>query len=238
MMNEEKKKLGRPKKKEYDESQLFRNLLNGVDYVYDCTREIKATAEELGISAIKVKKLLITSGKLEYDETRQIQCLLAYGKKMDEIQQEMGLKKSSINSYLPYSKIPYKSEEISSNADRCELYRKRKAAVEGIKDIDSLWNCILLFQNYSFRTSTGLKFSYKVKWNKKGKKNRELIIDQKEISITMSTVEGAYERTEAGKIYAEPEELGDLSGISYLYPIFYRFGLIDVPDKVREKMTL
>ena len=31
--------------------------------------------------------------------------------------------------------------------------------------------------------------------------------------------------------------LGDIRGVSYIYGVFYRFGLIDVPDKVKEKMT-
>lgn len=31
--------------------------------------------------------------------------------------------------------------------------------------------------------------------------------------------------------------LGDIRGVSYIYGMFYRFGLIDVPKKVKEKMT-
>ena len=31
--------------------------------------------------------------------------------------------------------------------------------------------------------------------------------------------------------------LGDIRGVSYIYGMFYRFGLIDVPDKVKEKMN-
>ena len=32
--------------------------------------------------------------------------------------------------------------------------------------------------------------------------------------------------------------LGDIRGVSYIYGMFYRFGLIDVPEKVKEKMTM
>lgn len=28
------------------------------------------------------------------------------------------------------------------------------------------------------------------------------------------------------------------SGVTYIYALFYRFGLIDVPDQVKEKMDL
>lgn len=31
--------------------------------------------------------------------------------------------------------------------------------------------------------------------------------------------------------------LGDIRGVSYIYGMFYRFGLIDVQEKVKEKTT-
>lgn len=52
----------------------------------------------------------------------------------------------------------------------------------------------------------------------------------------MSTVERAYEKAVTVDVVKGPKELGDFFGISYLYSIFYRFGIIDVPDKVKEKM--
>ena len=242
---------GRPPKKSYDEEAQRKRLLAYVDYIYDNTKCIRATAEELQMSTVKVKKLLVTSGKLQYAETEQIQRLMAYGMKMAEIQAQLGLKKSAINSYLPYSKVPYKEEEVSANADRCELYRNRKQAVAAIYDIESLWKCIELFAGYPFYTVSGLKFTYSVKGG-------EIFIDRKKQSITRSTVEKAYEKvcTDShpnvdyeieglGEIevdglikpmYKRPKELGDLFGISYIYPIFYRFGLIDVPEKTKEKM--
>ena len=235
------RKLGRPPKKNYDAEKQFRELLDTVDYIYDLNGEIKATAAELEMSPIKVKKLLITSGKLEYDETRQIERLLAYGKCMAEIQVELGLKKSSINAYLPYTKIPYKEAEISANADRCDLYRKRKRAIECIRDMESLWDCVILFQNYTFYTESGLKFTYVVKGN-------EMFISRKEKSVTFSTIEKAYNKVlhdreaaingDAGlanerMVYSRPKDIGDFFGISYIYPIFYRFGLIDVPEKAK-----
>ena len=30
--------------------------------------------------------------------------------------------------------------------------------------------------------------------------------------------------------------LGNIRGVTYIYGMFYRFGLIDVPDEVKEKM--
>ena len=39
-----------------------------------------------------------------------------------------------------------------------------------------------------------------------------------------------------GEVVDRPKALGDIRGVSYIYGLFYRFGLIDVPDKVKEKM--
>lgn len=155
--------------------------------------------------------------------------------------------------------------EVSANADRCELYRKRKEAVERLvhtinshtidthatdevdtadigntTDIDSLWNAIILFQNYPFKTATGLPFSYIIKIGRNGEYTRELWIDRwgESKSLTMSTVVRAYKKAVElrGEEVSRPKALGDLRGVSYTYSIFYRFGLIEVPEKVREKM--
>jgi len=39
-----------------------------------------------------------------------------------------------------------------------------------------------------------------------------------------------------GEFVDRPKTLGDIRGVSYIYGMFYRFGLIDVPDQVKEKM--
>ena len=45
------------------------------------------------------------------------------------------------------------------------------------------------------------------------------------------------DRREGGEVVDRPKALGDIRGVSYIYGLFYRFGLIDVLDKVKEKMT-
>ncbi len=40
-----------------------------------------------------------------------------------------------------------------------------------------------------------------------------------------------------GEVVVRPKVLGDIRGVSYIYGMFYRFGLIDVPGKVREQMS-
>ena len=34
----------------------------------------------------------------------------------------------------------------------------------------------------------------------------------------------------------EPKVLGDIRGISYIYPILWKFGLIKVPKEIEKKM--
>ena len=136
-------KTGRPSKKIYDPMAVMEELLSTVDAVLEEKQEIKVTATELDLSELKVRKLLITSGKLHYPQKGEIQGLQRVGKNMDQIQIILGLSRASINAYLPYSKVPYKESEVSANADRCEMYRKRKAAVEQIMDADTLWNTLV-----------------------------------------------------------------------------------------------
>ena len=38
------------------------------------------------------------------------------------------------------------------------------------------------------------------------------------------------------KVVDRPKALGDIRGVTYIFGMFYRFGLIDVPDEVQEKM--
>lgn len=155
-----KNKVKEISSKENDKGIQIDTLMSVVDYVYELTGEIKATAIELGMHPDRVKKLLITSEKISYTETAQIQRLQSYGMKMEDIQKELNLKKSALNSYLPYSKVPYKKQVISANAERCDLYRRRKEAVSQIKDAASLMIALMLFQDYTFAATTGRSFKY------------------------------------------------------------------------------
>lgn len=50
----------------------------------------------------------------------------------------------------------------------------------------------------------------------------------------MSTILKAYENSIGAGIVERPKNLGDLRGVSYIYSIFFRFGLIEVPEEVKE----
>ena len=86
---------------------------------------------------------------------------------------------------------------------------------------------------------TGLPFYYKLKIGKNGEWNKELLIDRREKSksLAWSSIELAFEKSRkfTGTVN-KPTEHGDIRGISYIYPILWRFGLIEVPEKVEETM--
>ena len=51
-----------------------------------------------------------------------------------------------------------------------------------------------------------------------------------------SDLEGMNNIKEVGAVVDRPKALGDIRGVTYIYGMFYRFGLIDMPDKVNGKM--
>ena len=208
-------------------------------------------AEEFGISRIKVRKILITTGDLAYPETQQIQELLAAGKKMTEVCDILKMAPSTVNSLLPYSKGVY-GLDVSAAADRTAIYRLRKAAVSELLDTVKneedwsleLWKAVCLFAGYPFSTSGRggrgrVKFKYSVSAvpsaggrhydgeNVDGYGN-EMWIDGKEKSISRSTIERAMKTAlKMGGKVPGPKALNVPGAHSYLYPIFVRFGVIE-----------
>lgn len=234
---------GRPPKKSYDPELLMQELINVVSEVYQATNEIKSTAIELKLPPNKVKKLLITGQVLSYPETEQIQELLTHGKTMEEIQTFMGLSYSTINTYLPYSKVIYKLPEVSQNAERVRRYQARKQAVEILHEDcteDNLWKCIIAFQNYPFYTVSGLPFTYRLKTGRNGEYTKELFIDRRENSksLAWSSVKIAFDKAMEKKstVFDRPKAIADVRGVSYSCSLLWRFGVIRVPEDVEKKL--
>lgn len=236
-------KRRRPSEKDYEPETLMQELIDTVAEVYREKQEIKATALELSLPPNKVKKLLITGKVVSYTETEQIQSLLQQGRTMEEIQNITGLSYPSINTYLPYTKIIYKLSEISQNAERVKKYRARKQAVSDLKENcteENLWKCIIAFQGYPFSTSSGLPFTYTLKIGRNGKFTKELFIDRRENSksLTWSSVKIAFGRVmeKQGTVFDRPKAIADVRGISYSYSLLWRFGIICVPKEIEKKL--
>lgn len=144
--------MGRPRKKpDFDPDKVMKELIDVIGGIYAKTGELSKTAEEIGLSPIKVKKILITGGLYENDTAKEVLRLYEDGHSPFEIQEITGLGKSAVNGYLPYTKAPYRTNEVSLNAERIRIYRKRQAAVERLKEDmseESLWEAVVLFQGY------------------------------------------------------------------------------------------
>lgn len=233
----------RSAKKGDEQKEIMQELIDTVVEVYHNTNEIKSTALELSLPPNKVKKLLITGNAISYAETEQIQALIRQGKRMEEIQSIMGLSYPSINNYLPYTKIIYKLSEISQNAERVKRYKMRKRSVSDLQKNckeEDFWNCIIAFQGYHFYTSSGLPFTYVLKVGRNGEFTKELFIDRRENSksLAWSSVKIAFERAreKRGTVFDRPKAVADVRGISYSYSLLWRFGMIEVPEKVEKKL--
>ena len=131
--------------------------------------------------------------------------------------------------------------------------RLQKGILEEKTELDKLlWDALLAGQGEFFYTSSGLPFSYVVKRKRNGEYSGELLVSRKESSktLTRSSVLLAFHKViDATQIcdidgkaelilpeYKGPKAIGQIFGISYIYSIFWKFGLIRVPVKVQEKL--
>lgn len=153
------------------------------------------------------------------------------------------LSKSSVTSYLSYEKGMYYpgTEPVTKISVGAEQQR-RYCAVKKLRTEpteEHLWEVVLIYQKVKFKTYSGLPFSYEVRKGRNGQYTKELWIDRREKSksLAWSSVRLAFHNIkEMGAVVDRPKSLGDIRGVTYIYGMFYRFGLIDVPDGVKEKM--
>lgn len=115
------------------------------------------------------------------------------------------------------------------------------ALARGEDGQQELWRVVLAWQQVPFFTSSGLPFSYQVKTRKNGDYSGELLISRKEGSktLTRSSILLALRTVAAGQIpaeYAGPKAIGQIFGISYIYSMFWRWGLIQVPPRLRGRL--
>ena len=102
---------------------------------------------------------------------------------------------------------------------------------------ENFWGVVLAYAGIKFKTYSGLPFSYEIKKGKNGEYTKELWIDRREKSksLAWSSIVLALGNIKE-EVVDRPKALGDIRGVTYIYGMFYQFGLIDVPDKVKEKM--
>ena len=249
---------GRKKSKpDYNPSAILQNQIEQAVALYRTEEHLslQTIANELDLNPIKVRKLLITAGVYKSDAADQVQKVfgthrkagLSHTEAIAATMQELNLSKASVTSYLPYEKGVYFPAETDSNnlsvgAERIRRMRKRERILEELRieqSEEALWAAVNEFQGYKFRTYSGLVFSYSLKKGRGGSYTKELFIDRRENSksLAWSSVLLAFHNIPSiGSVVDRPKALGDIRGVTYIYAIFYRFGLIDAPEKAKEKM--
>lgn len=99
---------------------------------------------------------------------------------------------------------------------------------------EQLWQELVRMQGVAFHTYSGLPFTYELRKGKNGEYNKELWIDRRKNSksLAWSSVRLAFEQVKRGnRMVRRPKDLGDIRGISYIYAIFLRLGLIHVKEE-------
>lgn len=241
----------KPSKPEYSAAKNLTQQMKAATELYTEKMSLQAIADALSLNPIKARKLLITAGVYKSDTAKLVQQTFgsfrstqSYSAAVTSTMSALQLSRPSVTAYLPYEKgvyFPEKAEaaNISAGAERQRHYR---AVVALKKDPceENLWKCVVAFRGYKFKTMSGLPFTYTLKKGRGDEFTKELWIDRREDSksLAWSSVMLAYHNIgKIGEVVDRPKALGDIRGVSYIYGLFYRFGLIDVPDKAKEKMA-
>ena len=243
---------GRKKlKPEYDARKNLKEQMDAAVALYEEDCSLQSIVDALALNPIKVQKLLITAGVYEsevaekvkdtFEEYRETQ---DYKTAILSTANTLQLSKASVTSYLPYRKGVYfpstaEKEKISVGAERQRRYRAMKRWRADPTE-ENFWGVLLAYAGVKFKTYSGLPFTYEIRKGRSGEYTKELWIDRREKSKSLawsSVLLALNNIRKVGEVVNRPKALGDIRGVTYIYGMFYRFGLIDMPDEVKEKMS-
>ena len=241
---------GRKKlKPEYDAGENLKEQMDAAVALYEEDCSLKSIADALALNPIKVRKLLITAGVYESEVAEKVQDTFekyretqSYKEAILSTANTLQLSKASVTSYLPYQKGVYfpstaDKEKISVGAERQRRYRTvRKLRSEPTEE--HLWETVLLYCGVQFKTYSGSPFTYEIRKGRSGEYTKELWIDRREKSKSLawsSVLLALGNIKKVGEVVERPKALSDIRGVTYIYGMFYRFGLIDMPKEVKKK---
>lgn len=78
------------------------------------------------LSTAKIRKILITGGCWTTERSREVERLFEKYGTINRVASELGMSPELVTMYLPYKKKVYDLEAKSSNARRCEKWRREK----------------------------------------------------------------------------------------------------------------
>lgn len=218
----------------------------GLRHLAFCVESVEQTVKELAEVGIECEPIRVYESdvaekvKNTFEEYRETQ---DYKTSILSTANDLQLSKASVTAYLPYKKGVYfpstaEKEKISVGAERQRRYRVMKRWKADSTE-ENFWGVVLAYAGVKFKTYSGLPFSYEIKKGRNGEYTKELWIDRREKSKSLawsSVLLALRNIKKVGEVVDRPKALGDIRGVTYIYGMFYRFGLIDVPDEVKEKM--
>ena len=241
---------GRKKlKPEYDAEKNLKEQMDAAVALYGEDCSLQSIADALALNSIKVRKLLITAGVYESEVAEKVKNTFEEYRETQDYKTSilstaniLQLSKAFVTSYLPYQKGVYfpstaDKEKIGVGAERQRRYRAMKRWRADPTE-ENFWGMVVSYAGVGFKTYSGLPFSYEVRKGRNGEYTKELWIDRRENSksLAWSSVLLALKNIK-GEVVDRPKALGDIRGVTYIFAMFYRFGLIDVPEKAKEKMA-
>ena len=233
-------------KPEYDAGKNIKEQMDAAVALYGEDCSLQSIADAIVLNPIKVRKLLITAGVYESEVAEKVQATFEEYRETQDYKTSilstantLKLSKASVTSYLPYQKGVYfpstEKEKISVGAERQRRYRAvRKLRTEPTEE--HLWEVVLLYSGVRFKTYSGLPFTYEIRKGRNGQYTKELWIDRRENSKSLawsSVLLALNNIKEVGSVVDGPKVLGDIRGVTYIYGMFYRFGLIDIPETAK-----
>lgn len=106
--------------------EIQQSVIDEVVSQFQSGMSMRKIATGLSMSAMKVRKILITAGAFTSQQQKNIEELYKGGYNIEEIADIFHMSQSSVYSYLAYETVMYNLDEKSVNADRQARYRERK----------------------------------------------------------------------------------------------------------------
>ena len=108
-------------------------LIDEIIQSYQSTHSILETAKIIGVSTVKVRKILITEGLWESDTSNKIGALLKQGYSTEEVAKILCMSVKNVQAYMPYERGTYGGTQISGDAIRSGNYRNRMKNAAGMQ---------------------------------------------------------------------------------------------------------
>lgn len=108
-------------------------LIDEIIQAYRSTHSILETAKIIGVSTVKVRKILITESLWESDTSNKIGALLKQGYQTEEVAKILCMSVKNVQAYMPYERGTYGGTQISRDAIRSGNYRNRMKNAAGMQ---------------------------------------------------------------------------------------------------------